>query len=252
MIDPKEATAAAAAPDVQIKELLRSNVQLEHFARAVAHDLQEPLRAVAGCLGILRKEYRGKLDPAADECLTLAEKGADRMHALISSLLAYSVVGTGVTKVQQADCAAIFTTALANLGESIRESGAVVTSDILPEIQADSSQMGQVFQNLIGNAIKYRQRGQAPRVHVGARRKNGAWLFSVQDNGIGVPREHAERIFEPFKRLHTRAEFEGSGIGLALCKKAVENHGGRIWLAATDPGSCFSFTIPVVQEKTAA
>jgi len=238
----------AAVPGVLVTELLRSNEELAQFASVVSHDLKEPLRAIAGCLGSLQRNYRGKLDASADECLTLAVNSATRMHAFISDLLAYSVVGGGVTRIQRTDCDAILSAALANLHESIQESGAVVSHDELPEIDADALQMGQVFQNLVGNAIKYRHRGQKPEVHVGARRKNGTWVFSVRDNGIGVAPEHAKRIFEPFKRLHAREEFEGSGIGLAICKRIVENHGGRIWMASSSPGSCFSFTIPVAKK----
>jgi light-regulated signal transduction histidine kinase (bacteriophytochrome) len=199
---------------------------------------------VASYVQLLARRYRGRLDADADEFIEYAVEGATRMQTLINDLLAYSRVGKQTEPLARVDSEAAFGRALANLGEAIDGSGAVVTHGRLPSVVADFPQLVQLFQNLVGNAIKF-QEGGPPEVHAEARRLPGEWLFSVRDNGIGIDPEFAERIFAIFARLHTRGEYEGSGIGLSICKKIVERHGGRIWTEPNDdPGSTFYFTIP--------
>jgi light-regulated signal transduction histidine kinase (bacteriophytochrome) len=225
-------------------ELARSNSELEQFAYVASHDLQEPLRAVAGMLQLLQQRYSARLDARADEFIGHAVEGASRMQILITDLLALSRVATRGAPFQPTDCAAILRDALANLAVAIKESGAVITHDPLPTIVADPTQLTQHFQNLIANALKFRG-DEAPAIHIGVKSPQDEYLFAVCDNGIGMESQYFERIFAIFQRLHTRREYPGTGIGLALCKKIVERHGGRIWVESQPgQGSTFYFSLP--------
>ncbi|HEY9073840.1 MAG TPA: ATP-binding protein [Desulfobaccales bacterium] len=229
------------------QDLTRSNAELEQFAYVASHDLQEPLRMVASFTQLLAKRYRGRLDQDADEFIGFAVDGANRMQQLINDLLAYSRVGTRGKSPAPTDLNEVLGYAEANLNEVIKENGAVVTHEPLPVVDVDQVQFTQLFQNLLANAIKFR-RGETPRIHVSVQAKDGDWFLAVQDNGIGIAPEHKERIFAVFQRLHSRAEYPGTGIGLALCKKIVERHGGRIWVESTPgQGSTFYFNIPGVR-----
>lgn len=226
------------------EDLKRSNAELEQFAYVASHDLQEPLRMVASFTQLLAKRYQGRLDQDADEFIGFAVDGANRMQVLINDLLAFSRVGTRGKPFAPTDCEAVLNHALANLTTTIQETGALVTHAPLPRVMADEVQLGQLFQNLLANALKFR--GQDPlRVHISAQRQGDEWIFSFQDNGIGIATEHQDRIFTIFQRLHRREEFPGTGLGLALCKKIVGRHGGRIWVeSAVGRGSTFYFSIP--------
>ncbi len=234
----------------QAEDLERSNLDLEQFAYVCTHDLKEPLRMVSSYCQLLQNRYQGKLDANADEFISFAVDGAQRMSALISDLLAYSRVGSNGAPFQPVDCSTVFDSVRANLELAIRESGATVTCDALPTVNGDSAQLQQLFQNLIANAIKFL--GEAPpRVHVGVDRRAGELVFSVHDNGMGFDPQHAERIFIIFQRLHARDEYPGTGIGLAICKKIVERHGGRIWFES-EPGngSTFYFSLPAERRQS--
>ncbi len=228
------------------EELKRSNQELEQFAYVASHDLQEPLRAVTGYTQLLENEYQDRLDESAQEYFGYIIDGAKRMQQLIQDLLVYSRVGTRTQEFALVDCNVALNLALSNLHIAIAQSKAIITHDPLPKLLADKTQMVQLFQNLISNAIKF-CRQEPPQIHIGAllKRAGGAeeelltqhseWLIWVQDNGIGIKSQYLERIFEVFRRLHTRREFPGTGIGLAICKKIVERHGGQIW-AESQPG----------------
>lgn len=234
----------------QTRELARSNSELEQFAWVASHDLQEPLRMVASYTQLLSKRYKGKLDADADEFIAFAVDGATRMRRLINALLELSRVGTRGKDFEATDCDAIYDRTLVNLQGLVEESGAVVTHDRLPTVMGDVTQLGQLFQNLIANAIKFRGDEQLT-VHVGAEQRNGHWEFCVRDNGIGIDPEYAERIFVVFQRLHGKGDRPGTGIGLSICKKIVELHGGRIWVKSQpDEGAAFYFTLPLNEEKS--
>ena len=227
-----------------VQELNRSNEELGQFAYVASHDLQEPLRMVASYTQLLSKRYKGKLDADADEFIAFAVDGANRMQLLIQDLLAYSRVGTKGEDLLVISSEEALQHALVNLAGAIEDSGALVTHDPLPDVLADERQLIQLFQNLVGNAIKY-QTGGVPRVHVSsARNADAKWLFSVRDNGLGIESKYFERIFGMFQRLHKREEFSGTGIGLAICKKIVERHGGNISVESQlGQGSTFRFAL---------
>ncbi|MFB0508241.1 MAG: PAS domain S-box protein [Thermodesulfobacteriota bacterium] len=226
-------------------ELARSNAELEHLANVTSHEMDEPLHMVARCLNLLERRYKGKLDSHTEKVIDHALDGVKCMQRLVNDLLAYSRVSSEGKGFAPTNCEAILDCALANLKAMVEESGAVVSHDALPIVMADDSQLTQLFQNLIGNAIKFHGE-EPPSVHVSAEKKENEWLFSVQDNGIGIDPEHFERIFMIFQRLHDEADYPGTGIGLSICKKIVERHGGHIW-ADSEPGkgSQFYFIIPV-------
>jgi PAS domain S-box-containing protein len=227
------------------EELARSNAELERFAYVASHDLQEPLRMVASFTQLLAKRYSGKLDETANRYIEYAVDGAKRMQQLIADLLAYSRVSNKEIDLRQTECEAVVQSAMRNLTMVIDESGASVDWDPLPSLWADQAQLTQLFQNLFGNAIKFRRNGERPRIHISAAYTGAEWVLSVQDNGIGIEPLHADRVFQIFQRLHTRAEYPGTGIGLAVCKKVVERHGGKIWVESEPgAGSTFRFTIP--------
>jgi signal transduction histidine kinase len=226
-------------------ELARSNRDLEQFAYVASHDLQEPLRMVATYTQLLAERYRGKLDENADKYIHYAVDGALRMQKLVQDLLAFSRVGRQGMAAHSTDCNVVLQAALLNLEAAMQESGTVVNRDPLPVVMADAAQLALVFQNLIANAIKFRA-SVAPTIQVRTEATTKEWIFSVEDNGIGIAPDQAENVFVIFRRLHTREEYSGNGIGLSICKKIIEHHGGRIWVES-EPGhgSTFKFTLPV-------
>ena len=227
------------------EELQRSNAELEQFAYVASHDLQEPLRMVTSYLQLLERRYKANLDQDASEFIAFAVDGAARMQTLIQDLLTYSRVGTRGASFEPTDCEAVLDRALNNLEVAIAESGAEISREPLPGLSADGSQLTQLLQNLIGNAIKFRG-DSPPRIRVQAQQRSADWLFSVQDNGIGIDPQYAERIFQVFQRLHGIGQYPGTGIGLAICKKIVERHQGTIWVESqAGAGATFFFTIPV-------
>jgi len=241
-----------------VQDLSRSNDELEQFAYVASHDLQEPLRMVSSYVQLLEKRYKGKMDADADEFIEFAVDGANRMQVMINDLLSFSRIATRGEPFQPTDCEKVFDRAINNLQTAIKESRTTVTHDPLPTVTADRGQLEQLFQNLIGNAVKFCERRKStPRIHVSCERieesaipvtksaiDNG-WIFSVKDNGIGIEPDHVERIFGIFQRLHTREQYSGSGIGLSVCRKIVERHGGQIWVESeVGKGSTFYFTIP--------
>jgi signal transduction histidine kinase len=237
----------------QATDLQRSNAELEQFAYVASHDLQEPLRKVASFCQLLEQRYAGQLDERADQYIAFAVDGAKRMQELINDLLAFSRVGRGDRPMVDVDTNTILARALANLGAAVEESGATVEAGELPVVRGEPTLLALVFQNLIGNALKFRGE-DAPQVRIDARPDGDGWEFEVSDNGIGIDPDYAERIFVIFQRLHSRASYEGTGIGLAMVRKIIEHHGGRVWLSPDGdaPGTTFRFTLPQPPEVTAA
>ncbi|MGE5492365.1 MAG: ATP-binding protein [Actinomycetota bacterium] len=228
--------------------LLKSNLDLQQFAHVAAHDMQTPLRSIASFAQLLLKDYGGRLDANADLYIHQVVDNTKRLQMLITDLLAYSRLDSQARPLEVTDLNQVFEEVAATLALPIREAGAQVTRDELPTVPADRIQIAQVLQNLIENGLRYNRSG-APRIHVSAEEQEGGWRLSVQDNGIGIPEKHRERIFEIFRRLHTYQEYPGSGIGLAICHRVVERHGGRIWVesAPEGQGSVFHFTLPAVE-----
>ncbi|RPJ66184.1 MAG: PAS domain S-box protein [Acidobacteria bacterium] len=227
------------------EELTRSNKELELFAYVASHDLQEPLRMIGSYVQLLARRYSGKLDEDADEFIGFAVDGASRMQRIINDLLAYSRVGTKGRPFLPTDLEQVWLQATANLQVTIEERAAVLTHDPLPTVSGDEPQFIQLFQNLLGNAVKFCPAPTTPEVHLSCREEDGRWVFSLRDNGIGIDPQYFERIFQIFQRLHDRTQFPGTGIGLALCRKIVERHGGGIRVES-EPGrgATFIFTIP--------
>jgi light-regulated signal transduction histidine kinase (bacteriophytochrome) len=243
--DITERKQAEEALQRTMQDLKRSNAELEQFAYVASHDLQEPLRMVASFTQLLARRYQGRLDADADEFIGYAVDGANRMQRLISDLLAYSRVGTRGQPFEPVDGEAVFDQVMAGLQLAIEEQGASVTHDPLPTVVADGSQLAQLIHNLVSNAIKCHGE-EPPRVHVSAALEGKEWVFSVRDNGIGIDPHYFDRIFVIFQRLHGRQEYPGTGMGLAICKRIAQRHGGRIWVESQPgQGSTFYFTIPM-------
>ncbi|TAN42317.1 MAG: GHKL domain-containing protein [Nitrospirae bacterium] len=225
-------------------ELKRSNEELRQFAYIASHDLQEPLRMISSYLQLIERRYKDKLDKDADEFIAFAVDGANRLQEMINGLLDYSRIETRGKPFEKTDCESVLQQTFDNMQVAVRESGAVVTHDPLPVVVADKTQLIQVFQNLIANAIKFRS-GEIPRIHISARQEKDGFVFSVRDNGIGIEPQFNDRIFTLFRRLHGR-EYSGMGIGLTICRRIVERHGGKIWVESElGKGAVFYFTIPV-------
>lgn len=233
-------------------ELARSNAELEQFAYVASHDLQEPLRMVASYVGLLERRYRGQLDSDADDFIAFAVDGARRMQALLNGLLDLSRVGTRGRELEPTESETAMRDALINLEQAIGEAGADVSNDPLPTVLGDRVQLTQLFQNLVSNAVKFNT-SERPRVAVTANRTGTLWEFAVADNGIGIDPAHFDRIFQVFQRLHTRDTFEGTGIGLSVCRKIVERHGGTIWPESVKgQGTTFRFTLKAVDAAPAS
>lgn len=231
----------------QAAELARSNEELQQFAYIASHDLNEPLRVVTGYLELLQEDYKDTLDESAQMYIRSASASAARMQSLIEDLLRYSRVGSAERRMERMELGVTLHQALENLSVRVAENEAEVTHDELPSVLGDPGLMCQLFQNLVSNALKFRA-NEAPRIQVGAAKEGERWIVSVADNGIGFDPSRAARLFDLFHRLHTSTEYPGTGIGLAICKKIVEQHGGRIW-AESEPGkgSTFSFSLPEAQ-----
>ena len=221
-----------------------SNAELEQFAYMTSHAFQEPLRMMPYYTQLFAQGYQGKFDPDADKIILHILEGITWMQKLINGLRTYSYVDRRGRPFESTSCDTVLEQALTNRRETIEKSGAVITRESLPIVMADTSQLVQLFEKLIGNAIKYRKE-ESPRIHISAQQKENEWIFSVQDNGIGIAPDYQECIFVIFQRLHKKEEYSGNGVGLAICKRIVERHGGRIWVESEPgKGSTFYFTIP--------
>jgi PAS domain S-box-containing protein len=245
VLDITERKKAEETLKLKLEELRRSNEELEQFAYVSSHDLQEPLRMISSYLQLLQRRYEGNLDEKADKYIHFAIDGALRMQNLINDLLEFSRVTTRAEKPEPTDSELVLGQVLSGLELYIKENKATVSHDTLPKVVADSTQLVQVFQNLIINGIKFHSE-ETPKIRISAKKKASEWQFSVQDNGIGIDSQYSEKIFEVFKRLHKKEEYPGTGIGLAVCKKIVERHVGRIWVESElGKGSTFYFTLPI-------
>ncbi len=245
IVDISQRKKAEAALRNAAEELKRSNAELEQFAYVASHDLQEPLRMVIGFLQLLQQRNRAQLDEKGISYIDYAVSGATRMSQLINDLLEYSRVQAKRREFEKVDLNKALEVAVSNLRQSIQESGASIARDELPVISGDPTQLAQLFQNLLGNAIKFRRKEITPHVHVGCRRNRTQWIVSVRDNGIGIDPKYLERIFVIFQRLHGQKEYPGTGIGLAICKKIVEQHGGKIWVESKpQEGATFYCSFP--------
>jgi light-regulated signal transduction histidine kinase (bacteriophytochrome) len=239
---------AERALNEQAKNLARSNDELQQFAYVASHDLQEPLRMIASFTQLLARRFKGHIDEEADEYIEYIVDGANRMQRLINDLLAYSRVGTADREIGPVDAERSLGRVLKHLAPTIAEASAEVTHDPLPQLLVDEVQLEQLFQNLIANAIKFRRLDVPAKIHVSARSEGARVELTVKDNGIGIEPEYAERIFVVFQRLHGREEYPGTGIGLAICKKIVERHGGKIWFASKlGEGTTFHLTLPAAE-----
>ena len=248
-VDITERKEAEARRKEYADELARSNADLQQFAYVASHDLQEPLRMVSSYTQLLAKRYEGRLDEDADTYIEYAVVGASGMRRIIQDLLAYLRVGSRERPLARTNLNVIVDDALANLMAAIDDSNAAITVDSLPEVACDRSQMTQLFQNILGNAVKYRS-SQPLRVHISADRGDGEWTFSISDNGIGIDREFSDQIFVIFNKLHTREEYDGTGIGIAICKKIVERQGGRIWVESEIGQGCnFRFILTFTEAR---
>jgi PAS domain S-box-containing protein len=248
--DITESKMAEEILKLKLEELASSNAELEQFAYVSSHDLQEPLRMISSYLQLLQRRYQGKLDDKADKYIYFAVDGAARMQTLINDLLEFSRVATRAKEPEPTDSEFVLNQTLSNLDLYIMQKKATVSYDPLPEVMADSTQLGEVFQNLIANGIKFHSE-KAPEIHISAEKKASEWLFSVKDNGIGIDPQYSEKIFEVFKRLHKKEDYPGTGIGLAICKKIVERQGGCIWVESElGKGSTFYFTLPINPIRT--
>jgi light-regulated signal transduction histidine kinase (bacteriophytochrome) len=249
--DITERKKAEAALKEYADHLKRSNEDLERFAYVSSHDLQEPLRTVVTFTQLLDRRYKGQMGTEADEYIDFIVEAGQRMQTLINDLLEFSRVTTCASAFAIVNANALLDQALANLKLKIDEEGATITRDPLPSVNVDPSQIVQVLQNLIGNAIAFHKDGEKPAIHVSATQATGMVQFSVADNGIGIAPEYYDRIFIIFQRLHGRDKYPGTGIGLALCKRIMERHGGRIWLESeVGKGSTFYFTVPATQSQS--
>lgn len=229
-----------------IEELKRSNDELQQFAYITSHDLQEPLRTISSFTQLIERRYKGQMDSDADEFMDYIIDAAKRMQELIKDLLEYSRVTTMGKEFKQVNTEEILQKTISNLHSAIEENDAEISYDELPELMADSRQIGQLFQNLISNAIKFRKKDESPKIHISTHKNENEYIFSVLDNGIGIEKEYFDRIFTIFQRLHTREEYHGTGIGLSISKKIVERHGGRIYVESElNKGSTFYFVLPV-------
>jgi signal transduction histidine kinase len=237
---------------IHTQDLERSNADLEQFAYVASHDLQEPLRMIGSYTQLLAQRYRGKLDADADDFIRFAVEGVSRMQSLIDGLLAYSRIERKGGAFKETNCGDALVLVQADLQQVIAESRAVITSDPLPTLLADARQIKQLLQNLISNALKFHKPGASPRVHISAHREKGHTVISVSDNGIGIAENERGRLFQLFQRLHNRSEYPGTGIGLAISKKIVERHGGKIWLESeAGKGTTFYFTLPWIERESA-